>query len=85
MLTPFRVVFSAKSFPEECLRYVRSVARFFQVSFQGPLLWTLLFLVRLQYVAMTRFAYFLYSRAFFSVTFLGLFHVSDPVFPTYGS
>ena len=41
MLTPFRVVFSAKSFPEECLRYVPSVARFLKAAFQGPLLWSL--------------------------------------------
>ena len=43
MLTPLRVVFSAKSFSEECLRYVPSVARFLKVAFQGPLLCTLLF------------------------------------------
>ena len=41
------------------------------------------FFVRLLYVAMTRFAYFLFFRAFFSVTYLGLFHFSDPVSPTY--
>ena len=76
---------SAKPFSEECLRYVHSVARFLNVAFQGPLLWNLLFFVRLQYVAMTRFAYFLFFRAFFSVTFLGLLHVSDPVFPTYST
>ena len=27
----------------------------------------------------------LFLRAFFSVTFLGLLHVSDPVFPTYSA
>ena len=43
------------------------------------------FFVRLQYVAKTRFAYFLLFRAFFSVTFLGLLHVSDPVFPMYST
>ena len=71
-------MFSAKSFSEERLRYVPSVARFLAVAFQGPMLWTLLFFVRLQYVAMTRFSYFLLFRAFFSVTFLALLHVSDP-------
>ena len=78
-------MFSAKSFSEECLRYVPSVARILEAAFQRPLLWTLLFLVRLQYVAMTRFAYFLFFRAFLSVTFLGLLHVSDSVFPTYST
>ena len=81
-LTPFRVVVSAKSLSEECLRYVPSVARFLKVAFQGPLLWTLLLFVRLQHVPMTRLAYLLFLRAFFSVTFLGLLHVIDPVFPT---
>ena len=85
MLTPFHVMFSAKSLSEECLRYVSSVARFLKVDFQGPLLWTLPFFVRLQYVAMARFAYFLFFRAFLSVAFLGLLHVSDPMFPTYST
>ena len=71
-------MFSWKSFSEECLRYVPGVARFLKVAFQGPLVWTLLFLVRLQYVAVTRFAYFLFFRVFFSATFLGLLHVGDP-------
>ena len=70
-LTPFRVVFSAKSFSDKFLRYVPSVARFLTAAFQGPFLWTLLLFAKLQYVAMTRFAYFLFFRAFSSVTFLG--------------
>ena len=37
------------------------------------------FFVRLQYVAMTQFTYFLFFRTFFSVTFLKMLHVSDPV------
>ena len=79
-------MFSSKSFSEECLRYVPSVARFLKVVFQGPLLWTLRLLVRLQYVAMARFVYFLFFRVFFSVTFLGLLHVgAPPVFPTYST
>ena len=84
-LTPFRVVFSAKSFSEKFLRYVPSVARFLKVAFQGPFLWTLLLVVRLQDIALTRFAYFLFFRAFFSVTVLGLLHFSDSVFPTYST
>ena len=31
---------------------------------------------------MTRFAFFMFFRTFFSVTVLGLLHVSNPVFPT---
>ena len=83
-------MFSTKSFSEKCLRYVGSVARFLKVALEGPLLLTFLLFVKLQYVAMTRFAYFLFflaffSVAFFSVTYLGLLYVSDPVFPTYGT
>ena len=85
MLTPFLVMLSAKSLSEECPRYVSSVACFLKVAFQGPLLWTLLFFVRLRYAVVTRFTYFLFSRAFVSVTFLGLLHVSDPVSPTYST
>ena len=58
MLTPFHVMFSAKSLSEKFIRYVPSVARFLKVDFQGPFLWTLLLFVRLQYVATTRFAIF---------------------------
>ena len=85
MLTPFHDMFLAKSFSEECLRYIPNVARFLKVAFQGSLLWTVLFLFRLQYVAMTRFVYFMFFRTFFSVTVLGLPHASDPVFPTYST
>ena len=84
-MAPFRVVFSSKSFSEKFLGYVPSGARYISVAVQGPLLWTLLLFAKLQHVGMTRFAYFLFVRAFFSVTFLGLLHVSDPVFPTYST
>ena len=70
-MAPFHVImFSAKSFLEDCLRYVPSVARFLKVAFQGLLLWTLLYSVRLQYVAMTRFAHFLISPIFSRLPFV---------------
>ena len=54
---------------------------FLTLAFQSPVLWTLLF-SRLQDVAMTRCACFLFPSCSFSVTVLRLLHVSDPVFPT---
>ena len=63
--------------------YVLSNARSLKVAYQGPLLWTLRFFVRLQFVAMTRFACFPFFLSFFSATFLRLLHVSDAVSPTY--
>ena len=43
------------------------------------------FFFRVQYVAMTRLAYFPFFRAFFEVTSLGLLRVSDLVFPRYST
>ena len=45
----------------------------------------LLLFARLQNVAMTRFDYFLFFRAFFEATSLGLLRVTDLVFPTYST
>ena len=77
-------MFSAKSLSEECLRYVPGVARFLKASLSRSLAMDLPFYFRLQYVAMTQFAYSLFSLLFLGY-FLGLLHGSDPVFPTYST